>query len=103
MAPNPPLEEKLLRFAAPAIYQKMIEVFSDYNIHSYDVHGTVMKKVDGIVVKLRFSAHFFEEASTHFSCEQVSNPNEEVTHFFKEIADKCKSQLIADYYKMIKL
>ncbi|WP_442600223.1 hypothetical protein [Neobacillus sp. D3-1R] len=103
MAPKPKLEEKLLRFAAPAIYQKMIEVFSDHNIHSYDVHGTVVKKEDGIEVMLRFSAQFFEEVSIHFSSAQASNPDESMTQFFKETAEKCKSKLISDYYKMIKL
>lgn len=97
------LEERLLRFAAPQIYQKMVEIFASFNIHSYDVHGTVLKKENGLEVKLRFAANFFQEATAHFSFEQALNPDEEVTQFFKETAEKCKSQLIADYYKMIKL
>jgi UDP-3-O-acyl-N-acetylglucosamine deacetylase len=97
------LEEKLLRFAAPALYQKMVDIFSDLNIHSYDVHGTAMKKEHGLEVTLRFSANYIQEITTYFSMEQVQKPDEEVEKFFKETAEKCKSQLIADYYKMIKL
>jgi hypothetical protein len=97
------LEGKLLRFAAPALYQKMIDIFSHFNIHSYDVHGTAMKKEHGLEVTLRFSAHYFQEVTTHFTTEQAQKPDEEVEKFFRETAEKCKSQLIADYYKMIKL
>jgi hypothetical protein len=38
------LDEKLLRFAAPALYQQMADIFSSYHIHPYDIHGTVIKK-----------------------------------------------------------
>jgi hypothetical protein len=97
------LDEKLLRYAAPALYQRMIEVFSQHNIHSYDVHSTVIKKELGYEVSLRFSANFAEKISSFFTNEQAAQPDEEVTQFFNETAKKCKSQLIADYYKMIKL
>lgn len=103
MVHNDKLEEKLLRFAVPALYQKMIEIFSSFNIHAYDVHGTVMKKDDGLDVTLRFSTNFFQEVTTHFSLEQALNPDDKVEQFFKETAETCKSQLISDYYKMIKL
>ncbi|MFS0862905.1 hypothetical protein [Fredinandcohnia sp. 179-A 10B2 NHS] len=97
------IEEKLLRFAAPSLYQKMVDVFSKYNIHSYDIHATVVKQTDGYEVKLRFSQSFSQTVSTFVSFEQATEPDEEVATFFKETAETCKNQLISDYYKMIKV
>ncbi|WP_066062347.1 hypothetical protein [Neobacillus soli] len=97
------IEEKLLRFAAPALYKKMVETFSRYNIHPFDIHGTVVKSEDGYEIILRFSQSFSQTVTTTVSFEQASNPDEEVVLFFEEIAEKCKTQLISDYYKMIKL
>lgn len=97
------LEEKLLRFAAPNLHKHMIDTFSDYNIHAYDVHGTVIKDESGYKVTLRFSTNFSQNVTTHVSFEQAESPDGKVTQFFKETAEKCKSVMITDYYKMIKL
>lgn len=97
------LEERLLRFAAPALYKQMIETFSNFNIHPYDIHGTVMKDEEGLEVTLRFSNAYSQSVTTRVSFDQANAPDEEMISFFKETAEKCKSQLISDYYKMIKL
>ncbi|WP_223254492.1 hypothetical protein [Bacillus sp. HNG] len=97
------IEEKLLRFAAPNLYQKMVDVFSSYNIHSYDIYATVVKQEKGYDLTLRFSQSFSQSVTAFVSFEQAKNPDEEVTSFLKETAEKCKNQLISDYYKMIKL
>ncbi|MCH1624324.1 hypothetical protein [Fredinandcohnia quinoae] len=96
------IEERLLRFAAPALYQRMVETFSKYNIHPYDIHGTMLKNETGYELKLRFSNDFSQSVSTQISVEQAKNPDEKITHFFEETADKCKNQLISDYFKMVK-
>jgi len=96
-------EKKLLRFAAPELYKKMAEVFSTYHIHPHDVHAVITKLDDTWEVSLRFASDFSETIPTYFTTEQVNDPDEIVTHFFEEAAGKCKTQLIADYYKMIKL
>lgn len=103
MSNKPPLEEKLLRFAVPALYKQMADTFSSYNIHPYDIHGTVLKNETGYDVKIRFSQSFSHSMTTQVSFEQAINPDEKVIHFFKEAAEKCQSLLISDYYKMIKL
>jgi hypothetical protein len=41
------LEEKVLRFAAPALFKQMAETFSSYHIHLYDIHATVKKYETG--------------------------------------------------------
>jgi hypothetical protein len=97
------LEEKLVRFSAPVLYKTMAETFSKFNIHPYDIHGTVIKNETGYEITLRFSQSFSQRVSTQVSFEQAMHPDEEVIHFFKETAEKCKSLLISDYYKMIKL
>ena len=97
------VEEKLLRFAAPALYQRMVETFSTYHIHPYDVQATIFKKEDGFDVILRFSNDFSQSVTTFLHNEQAELPDEVVTRFFEEAADKCKSTLIANYFKMIKL
>jgi hypothetical protein len=103
MSENKTLEEKLLRFAAPALHKKMCETFSTFNIHPFDVQGTVLKKDNGFDLTLRFSANFSQSESTYISLEQAVNPDEAVIRFFEETAEKCKTMLISDYYKMIKL
>jgi methylase of polypeptide subunit release factors len=97
------MEDRLLRFAAPQLYKKMVEIFSNHHIHSYDVQASVVKKEDGMDVTLRFSSDFSQFVSAFFSSEQAENPDKEVIQFFEETAEKCKSILIANYYKMIKL
>jgi hypothetical protein len=96
------IEERVLRFAAPALYKKMIETFSSFNIHPYDIHGTVLKSENGFDITLRFSNSYSQLVTTKVSFEQAKNPDETVIRFFEETAEKCKSQLISDYYKMIK-
>lgn len=97
------IEERLLRFAAPQLYKKMIEIFSNHHIHSYEVQAYVLKNNNGMTVSLRFSSDFSLSLSTNISCIQAENPDNFVIQFFEEAAEKCKSILIADYYKMIKL
>ncbi len=103
MSKKDEIEGKLLRFAAPALYSKMIEIFSNLNIHPHDIQGTVIKNENGFDLRLRFSADFSQSVTTQVSFEQAENPDEEVTRFFKEAAEICKAQLISDYFKMIKL
>ncbi|MCM2532024.1 hypothetical protein NDK43_05995 [Neobacillus pocheonensis] len=97
------VEERLLRFAAPALYQRMVETFSTFHIHPYDVQATIFKNESGFDVTLRFSNDFSQTVTIDLKNEQVAQPDEDVTRFFEEAAAKCKSTLIADYYKMIKL
>ncbi|WP_035446122.1 hypothetical protein [Bacillus sp. UNC41MFS5] len=103
MNKRPELEEKLLRFAAPALYQQMADTFSSYHIHPYDIHGTLKKNESGYEVTLRFSQSFSQVMTTQVSFEQAMVPDAEVVQFFVEAAEKCKSLLISNYYKMIKL
>ncbi|MCC3358500.1 hypothetical protein [Bacillus sp. REN16] len=97
------IEEKLMRFAAPNLYQKLVDTFFAYNIHSYDIYATVVKQKEGFDLTLRFSQSFSQSVTAFVSFEQAKNPDEEIISFFKETAEKCKNQLISDYYKMIKL
>lgn len=97
------IEDRLLRFAAPKLYKNMVEIFSNHHIHSYDVQAYVVEKEHGIDLTLRFSTDFSQFVSIFISSEQAENPDKEVAQFFEEAAEKCKSILIADYYKMIKL
>jgi hypothetical protein len=96
------LEEKLLRFAAPFLYHKMLEIFSRHHIHSYDIHATVSESDEALQITLRFCTDFSETFTQEFSLQTASEPNEEVIGFFEEAAHKCKSLLVADYYKMMK-
>lgn len=97
------LEGKLLRFAAPVLYRKMVETFSPLNIHPHDVHGTIVKVENGYEMTIRFSIDFSQTMTTHVSDKQLQQPDEKIDAFFKEAAKKCKAQLISDYYKMMKL
>jgi hypothetical protein len=97
------LEKKLLRFAAPNLYQVMVDVFSAHHIHPYDIYGSVVKKENGFDVTLRFSQSFSQFVTTFVTFDQARIPDEGIISFFKETAEKCKNQLISDYYKMIKL
>ena len=97
------IEERLLCFAAPQLYKKMVEIFSNHHIHSYDVQAYVEKSDQEMDLTLRFSSDFSQTVTTQISCQQAENPDDKVIQFFEETAEKCKSILIADYYKMIKL
>jgi hypothetical protein len=97
------VKERLLRYAAPALYEQMEETFAEYHIHSYDVHSTAVKSENGIDVTVKFSADFSQSVTARFSFEQMSQPDDDVKRFFQEAAITCKSLLISDYYKMMKL
>lgn len=94
--------ERLLRFTAPILYQSMIDIFSAYHIHPHDVHAILIKNEDEIVITLRFAVDFSQSMTKHLCLEQAEHPDEQVAHFFKEAAERCKSLLIAGYYKMMK-
>lgn len=96
-------KEQSLRIAAPNVYKKMIETFEKYNIHSYDAQGTVIKTQEGLEITLRLSNHYTKIAQTKISFDQAQQPDEELSYFFEQAAEKCKNQLITDYFKMIKL
>ena len=95
-------EERILRYAAPPLYKRMVEVFSTYHIHPYDFLAKLRKNNDEFTVIVRFSSDYSQVVSKGFTSEQVMHPDEEVTRFFTEAADQCKSLLVADYYKMKK-
>ncbi|MED3574946.1 hypothetical protein [Cytobacillus praedii] len=96
-------KEESLRISAPNVYKRMIETFEKYNIHPYDAHGTVIKTQEGLEITLRLTNHFTEIAHTKISLDQAQHPDEEISFFFEQAAEKCKNQLITDYFKMIKL
>jgi hypothetical protein len=97
------VKEAMLRFAAPNLYKEMIDVFSRFHIHPFDVHGTISQnKIGDYELSLRFSEEYSKSTTTVLTEEQVKNPDDEVIQFFKETAEKCKNQLISDYFKMVK-
>ncbi|MDQ0229964.1 hypothetical protein [Metabacillus malikii] len=97
-------EERLLRFAAPALYKKMVEVFSKKNIHPYDIYATAKDRVDGLTLTISLSQSLSAKPiSADFSFDQANNPDERVETFFQETVETCKQQLISEYFKMIKL
>ncbi|HBI02558.1 MAG TPA: hypothetical protein DDY49_00830 [Paenibacillaceae bacterium] len=95
-------EERILRYAAPPLYKRMVEVFSTYHIHPYDFFAKLRKNNTEFTVIVRFSPDFSQVVSKGFTSEQVMHPDEEVTGFFEEAAKQCKSVLVADYYKIKK-
>ncbi|PHC39089.1 hypothetical protein COF09_22770 [Bacillus toyonensis] len=103
MNENKKVEKRLLRFELPTLYKQMLGVFEKYHIHPYDIQGTILKKENGYEVILKFSQSFSHVATTFVGFEQAMHPDEEVTHFFEETAMQCKTQLMQDYYRMIKL
>ncbi|HHQ2899416.1 TPA: hypothetical protein ACSPOR_004639 [Bacillus cereus] len=103
MNENSIVEEKLLRFALPKLYKQMLEVFEKHHIHPFDIQGTIVKKENGYTVIIKFSQSFSHVATTFVNFEQANNPDAEIIHFFEETAKQCRSQLVKDYYKMIKL
>jgi hypothetical protein len=95
-------EEMSLRIATPELYMSMVKVFEKHNIHSYDTQGTVMKVENGFEITLKFSNGFSQSVTTHVTLDQAVKPDNEVTNFFEETAEKCKTRLISDYFKMVK-
>jgi len=96
------MKELSLRIAAPALYQRMVQTFEKHHIHPYDTQGTAIHKEDGFHIILRFAPDFSQKAEATFSLEQANYPDQDVTHFFEKTAEQCKSQLIKNYFKMIK-
>jgi hypothetical protein len=97
------IEQRVLRYAAPELYRKMVGIFSIHHIHPYDIQAYAVKTEDGMEITLRFSVDFSQSVTTHVSIGQIENPDDEVINFFEEAAHQCKTMLVADYYKMIKL
>ncbi|WNS73570.1 hypothetical protein RRV45_11610 [Bacillus sp. DTU_2020_1000418_1_SI_GHA_SEK_038] len=95
--------EQSLRFAAPHVYQTMVDSFKKFNIHPYDAIGTIKPAKNGYDITIKSANHFSEIATITISKEQALVPDTETENLFQEAAEKCKSLLISDYYKMIKL
>jgi hypothetical protein len=103
MVQHKEIEVRLLRFSAPVLYQKIIDIFSKVNLHPYDLHATTVKTEEGFEVTIQFSSSFSQSVTRFVSFDQASNPDEETTRFFTETAEQCKQQLIADYFNRIKV
>lgn len=97
------IEERLLRFAAPELYRLMDDIFTLHHIHPFDVQAFAVKNEQGIEIILRFTSDFSQFVMRQISHQQAKSPDQEVTQFFEDAAEKCKSVLIGNYYKMIKL
>lgn len=97
------IEERLLRFAAPELYRVMDEIFSLHHIHPFDVQAFAVRNEQGMEITLRFTSDFSQFVTTHISYQQAKSLDQKVTQFFEDAAVKCKSLLIGNYYKNIKL
>lgn len=95
-------EERLLRFAEPSIYKKMIETFSSYQIHPHDVQATMKKDEKGFELFLRFPANKGSQIKTYLPSSQGKHFEEEMRKFFEKAAETCRSLLIKESYKMMK-
>ncbi len=93
-------EKKLLWLAAAALNKRMIETFSKYHVYPYDVQAVLVKSENGLDVILSFPPDFSQVMTKCFSFEQATHPGEDVTRFFTEAAEKFKTVLIMDYFKM---
>lgn len=96
-------EERILRFAKPALYKKMIEIFSAYHIHPCDVHATIKKDEDGYELSLLFPANNGKQMTTRLCPEKDNHFDQKLTSFFEKAAAESKSLLMSHYYRMIKL
>lgn len=94
--------EKPLRVVAPDIYTIMREIFSEYNIHPYDVQATAVRMKDKVDVRLYFADAFSQSVAIQVKRNIEESSAVELRQFFRRTAENCKKQLIADYYKMMK-
>ena len=84
-------KKKLFLLAAAEINKRMVETFSKYHTHPYDVQATIVNNENGFDVILMFPSDISQIMTKSFSFEQVAHPDEEVNGFFEEAAEKCKS------------
>lgn len=103
MGELPLYEEESLRFRAPRLYDRMMEAFSNYNLHPYDAEATITQKEDGMDLSIRLGGSLTDLATIHISPKQAEEPDEEVISFFENAAEECKNLLIKNYFNMIKL
>jgi hypothetical protein len=96
------VEERILRFADPELYKKMIETFSAHHIHPYDVQATIKKDEEGYELSLLVPANNGKRMTTRLGLEKESHFNKNVTSFFEKAAAESKSLLMSDYYRMVK-
>lgn len=95
-------KEQSLRIAYPKVYEKMLKVFAEHRIHSYDTVSTAVKRKDKIKISLKFPGSGFVISEKEFHDTGQLEKKDELISFFEKAAEKCKSELIANYYKMIK-
>lgn len=96
-------EERILRYAEPTLYKKMIEIFSFYHIHPYDIQATIKKEEKGYELLLKFPNHSTGiKTWLPYNYNQVFHFDEEARKFFEKAADACRSLLMAEYNKTTK-
>lgn len=94
-------EERILRYAEPTIYKKMIEIFSFHHIHPYDIQATIKKEEKGYELLLKFPNHS-ARIKTWLPYSQVFHFDEEARKFFEKAADTCRSLLMTEFNKTTK-
>lgn len=94
--------EQPLRLSHPNCYQHLLEQFSRFHLHPYDVKASVMAQEGGFLIVLRYGEGLTQSKQQFFKFEALASISEGLTHYYEEVAQLCKKTLIADYYKMIK-
>ncbi len=94
--------EQLMKLAAPRLYEALEKELEQQHIHPHDIYATVTEAEQGLEIGLRFAQQQGYSTSLVIKWDQIDEPDEATTRFFRQSAQQCKKHLIADYFKMIK-
>lgn len=94
--------QKPLRIVAPGLYQQMIKVLDEHQIHPYDVDASAIVHQSEVEIILQYGDSYTQSDHLTVSDAVAKKPNAETKQFFQEAVEKIKKQLIADYFKMVK-
>lgn len=96
--------EQPLRLVLPICYQHLLDQFTLYHLHPYDMKASVISENGGFAIMLRYGEGLTQYKKQLFEQEALENltSESEQTQFYKESAEICKKAMIADYYKMMK-
>jgi hypothetical protein len=95
--------EKMMRIVAPNLYNQIVTILEEDNIHPYDIEANVIEETSGFKVVIRFGEGFTQERSEVFSYKSIEDMDTEITEFIHSISEECKQVMVSDYFKMMKM
>ncbi|MGY0691712.1 hypothetical protein ACW2QC_02825 [Virgibacillus sp. FSP13] len=95
--------EQPIRILFPKLYEYIETELENLHVHPYDIQANIAEEGSEYRILIHFGDGFAHTKSQLFTLEAINQLDTQITEFIKELGEKCKEVMIADYFKMMKI